>query len=135
MKLLVVLQNAYSNKPFPSTRVQRRWVEGIWKPGGTGWKSHTGKRLMEMLPDDAQVFVTNACTEVGFQASSLFRPDLSHIRQAIYMHEPDKILACGKVAQKALEQLDYDFVAAPHPAYRLLSKKMTAEIKAELSRG
>lgn len=124
MKLLVVLQCAYGRNPRERFKLMNRrfWLKALWR-------SHTGKRLKEMLPDNAHTYITNASPMIGYGPAAIFKPSLSHIQSVINDWEPDKILACGKVAQKALDELGQPYIAAPHPAWWLLSKKMTADIK------
>ena len=135
MRLLVVLQNAYTRKrqELPE-KVYQRWLEGIWKPGGAGWQSHTGKRLVEMLPDGVELRVINSTSEVGDTPGSVFTHDLAYIQDAIDDFNPDKILACGYVAKMALLAMEHNYIDAPHPAWRFLSKQMTADIKRQLSK-
>lgn len=81
-----------------------------------------------MLPE-VDVYVINSTPEVGKHVNSILKPDLGHIKENIYVRKPRVILACGKVAESALEELEYDYISAPHPAWRQLSKARTAEIK------
>lgn len=118
--LLIILQNTYehlTNSPA--------WKEVFWE-------SYTGKRLREMLPEGIEFVVTNASKTIGDGPASVCRADGAHITAMIERVQPDRILACGKVAQAALEELGIDFLAAPHPAWRQLSKEKTAEIRAFL---
>ena len=115
--LLVVLQNTYellTNTP--------EWETALWA-------SHTGKRLREMLPDGMEFTVTNASKVIGSGVCSECPADTAHLTTIIEQVGPTRILACGKVAQAGLTELGVEFVAAPHPAWRLLSKDRTAAIR------
>lgn len=122
--ILVVLQNEYRDGGAKVPRDE--WLPRLWE-------SHTGRRLKEMLPDNGQFFVTNATLEVGDNADSMLPADTIHLSMVIEHIEPSIILACGQVAQRGLDELGVDYVAAPHPAWRRLSKDMTASIKEELT--
>jgi hypothetical protein len=130
--ILVVLQNAYRHDAEDS-EAEQRWLDGIWLLGGTGWKSHTGKRLKEMLPDDACVVLTNSSRNVGNKSSAIFPADLEYLAEKIARIKPSIILACGKVAQEAMERLGVEHIRAPHPAWRLLSKEHTARVRREIA--
>lgn len=121
--ILVILQNAW----FEDGKKRRReqWEIGLSR-------SHTGRRLSEMIPTDTQYTVINSTPEVGDWVGSRLEPNEAHIRFWIEQTQPDKILACGKVAQGILEKMDTEFIEAPHPAWRQLSKNHTREIRAIL---
>jgi hypothetical protein len=86
-----------------------------------------------MIPDGVRINVVNASPKIGDDPSARFGADLPHLKKVIDDFQPDKILACGNVAQAAMIDLGQEYVAAPHPAWRFLSKKMTADIKQQLS--
>lgn len=124
-KLLVFLQCAWR---INATFLNREdWLNALWK-------SYSGKRLKEMLPDSYEIYIENSTPKVGDNPDAIFPPDLIHMRNTIDMFNPDIILACGEVAQSGCEQLGIDFIDAPHPAYRALSKEMTASIKDRLEK-
>ena len=125
--ILIFLQNAYASKDIKPWKLKQR---KIWEP--RLWKSHTGKRLKEMLPDGAVFYVANANPIIGTRASDCFDADIIHMQLEICNVKPDVILACGKIAQEGLNRLGQKYIAAPHPAWRLLSKAMTAEIRSKL---
>ncbi len=122
--LLVVLQNAYRNGGVYISREE--WLERLWV-------SHTGRRLREMLPDGCEPYVINASPQIGTHSGAVYPPDLAHIQAAIDRVRPDTILACGKLAQAGLDQLGVSYIAAPHPAWRRLSKARTAAIREKLN--
>jgi len=120
MKILVFLQNAWGCEDGYIPTFNRE----------SFCKSHTGKRLKEMLPDDATIIIRNASPLVGIESDSCYQPDLSYVRRCIKEIKPDLILACGINARYAVEKLGIkNVVFAPHPAYRKLSKQMTNKIK------
>lgn len=123
MTLLIILQNAYGLRADTPLPVWDRLL----------WRSYTGKRLKEMLPDEvADYTVTNASKMIGQDAGSVCPPDKEHIRSMIEFAQPRVILACGKIAQQALTEMGVEFIAAPHPAWRMLTKEMTAAIREQL---
>ena len=126
-KLLVILQNAYgvTEKRRKQLTTERLWLHGLWN-------SQTGKRLKEMLPSDLNIKIINASPKIGCYADALFPPDKKYLRHNINEFQPDVILACGRIAQQGMNVLDMPYMAAPHPAWRLLSKIKTEEIKLTL---
>lgn len=68
--ILYVLQNAWSRRAKPG---QKEWpgAEASWERAL--WHSHTGKRLREMIPDDADFKVCNASPLVGEHAAAVRR--------------------------------------------------------------
>lgn len=125
MRLLVILQNAYG--------VEEGYVPSYNRQSFVN--SHTGKRLKEMLPEIAETFIVNASSRVGTHASSIFPPEPAYVLGYIKEYAPDCILACGKVAEEAvnaLTEIDMPIIYAPHPAYRALSKRMTADIRSRI---
>lgn len=124
MKILFVLQNGYHSEKY-HYRNNEEWHEDLNR-------SFTGKRLDEMIPDNAKVFVIEASKNIGNHPDSCFPADSSHIHEKIELYKPDIICGCGKIAQAGLTELGVPFVPLPHPAWRQLSKKMTNEIKKRL---
>jgi len=92
------------------------------------WLSHTGSRLKEMLPDGSQVYVANANPKIGKETGAIFPPDLEHMQKVIDEINPELILGCGKIAQRGLSEMGIEYISAPHPAWRALSKKETGRI-------
>lgn len=122
--ILVFLQNAY-RKNGNGYRNREHWL-------GRMWLSHTGSRLKEMLPDGSQVYIENANPRVGKETNSMFPPDLKHMQKVIDEVNPDVILGCGKIAQKGLSEMGVEYISAPHPAWRALSRKETERICKEI---
>ena len=127
MKILVVLQCAYGTTAQRRKELQQKelWLQGLWN-------SHTGRRLRNMLPDNAIIDIINSTPRIGSKSSDYFPPNLEYIQTKIDIYSPDKILACGNVAQEALSKLNIAYISAPHPAWRQLSNIKISEIKEEL---
>lgn len=124
--LLVILQNAWG--------VEDGYIPSYDRESFT--KSYTGIRLREALPKDYNVKIINSSPAVGNTADSYFPPQPEYVFSWINKIKPDAILACGKVAEKAIKQLNINVpvVYMPHPAYRALSKKITKSTKEELEK-
>ena len=122
--LLVVLQNAYAKTAKRERQLKKYdlYLKALWA-------SHTGRRLLEMLPDGWDVHIINASPKIGRKPSSVFRPDVMHVKRMFEQTQPDVVLGCGRTAHSALNSLGISYIAAPHPAWRLLSKGITANIK------
>ena len=126
--LLVVLQC-----PWKKGDLRNGWNPRIWRK--ELWLSRTGIRLKEALPTEIfRVTVCNANPTLADSPDGVFPADLVHLRRVVRRIQPSVILACGSVAQKAAAEIliDVPVVAMKHPAYRLLSRQMTAEIKSQL---
>lgn len=123
LKLLVVLQCEWELDGRP--RPRKQWERALWR-------SYTGKRLREMLPCDATVI--NATAQVGHTSSACFAPDSAHIQRWVDLVLPDVILVCGRVAKSGMAGVKTEAVCIEtyHPAYRALSKDMTAAVRCEL---
>ena len=128
-KLLVILQNAYgvTEKRRKQLTSERLWLYALWK-------SQTGRRLKEMLPSNFNIKIINASEQIGCYSSALFPPDKNYLRTKIDEFQPNVILACGRIAQQGLKALNISYTAGPHPAWRLLSKIKTEEIKLTLEK-
>lgn len=120
LTLLVILQNEYGlgEEPLP----RHVWLRRLWH-------SYTGKRLSEMLPEGCQVEVINASQLMGKGPAACFPPDPEYIARMVSTYRPDVILACGRVAQAGARALGLQYISAPHPAWRRLSKERTQEIR------
>ncbi len=121
MLILFFLQNAYRSEKY-NFRNEKEWHRDLLR-------SHTGRRLSEMIPDGADVRVVNANPNIGNNADSCYNPDLRHMEKMIKKYSPDIICACGRMAQQGCSDLGIEFIAAPHPAWRALSKEITMNIK------
>ena len=126
--LLVILQC-----PWRKGRLENGWNPGVWYK--MLWISRTGVRLREALPFDFyEVRVCNANPSLADSPDGVFPPDLKHLRRALKRVQPDVILACGRVAQEAVGKIKtiVPVVEMKHPAYRLLSHRMTEEVRLRL---
>ena len=119
--VLVILQCAYYLDGKPRRRAA--WLLGLER-------SYTGKRLKEMLPDGIDYYVINASQEIGSKSDAMFPPDINYIKQTIGHISPTIRLACGKVAQAAVEEIEttIPIIKTYHPAFRGLSKDITKGI-------
>ena len=118
---IVILQNAWyeklKKKPYD------KWLIALWK-------SHTGRRLIEMLPEGIPYFIINSTDEITDNPNDALEANYRWIRKWMRLVKPKIVLACGKVAQKACYELKIKHIIAPHPAWRGLMKLKTAQIKA-----
>jgi len=119
--ILFILQNAYHSDKY-HFRNSEEWSEDLIR-------SHTGRRLKEMFPVGINVVVVNASPLIGESAKSCFNADLSYIQEKIDRYRPAIICACGRIAQNGCRKLNLDFVSAPHPAWRALTKVQTKQIR------
>ena len=119
--ILFILQNGYRSEKY-CFRNYEEWYCDLKR-------SYSGKRLAEMIPNNANIKVINATPMIGDCANSYFKADISHLEKMIKSTTPDIICACGKEAQNGCKQLGIDFIALPHPAWRQLSKVHTNEIR------
>jgi len=125
--ILFILQNAYQNEKYSFTN-EPEWHSELMR-------SHTGRRLKEMIPEGSDFKVINSTGEIGDNPDSYFKPDLIYMQNWIDKIKPDVICACGVSSQNACRQLGIKFIPAPHPAWRSLSKSMTEKVKKELCYG
>lgn len=123
MKLLVILQNAYG--------VEEDYIPSYLHPSFVN--SQTGRRLKEFLPDNCTVEIINASPLIGGSVDSIFAPDPGYVSAKVNNIKPDCILALGNNAHKVVDMLGLNAIKSYHPAYRALSKKITAEIKERIS--
>lgn len=123
--ILFILQNAYTSEKHPFKN------EVEW--GRELLRSHTGRRLREMIPENVEFKVINASASIGDNPNSLFNGDSKHISKQLKKIKPDIIVACGKVAQQICCDMEIKYMPVPHPAWRQLSKRETSEIRNYLS--
>lgn len=119
--LLIFLQNAYG--------VENGYIPSYSRNSFAN--SHTGRRLKEALPLGYEFEIRNANPSIGDNPDSCFKPDIAYMTKQVMELQPKLILACGKIAQKGLENIETDvpIIKMPHPAYRALSKKITGEVR------
>ncbi len=132
MQVLFVLQNAWRKSAKPGERDVGR--ESVWdRPL---WRSQTGRRLKEMIPNDITFEVVNSSALVGSHSAAVYPADQALMAMRLGRIKPDVVVLCGKVAAglaPLVEDAQTTLVIAPHPAWRLLSKEHTARIKQEIS--
>ncbi len=135
-RILFVLQNAWRRGAKPGEREDahsdRAWHWALWR-------SQTGKRLREIIPEEIFVLnhfkVVNASPFVGRQSFAVFAADSLLMHARMLNLQPELVVLCGKVAQNlahVVEQHERPYILAPHPAWRMLSKVRTAEIRTEI---
>lgn len=146
MKLLVFLQNAWKHG---AAEGQTKWWPGATREESRRawetalWRSQSGKRLVEMLPEVCETVIANVSPFIAPTAGTHYSMDESHVISQVLFHQPDVVLLLGKEARKAAAVIvtAHDrrrgpsairIVVGPHPAWRLLSKAHTAEIRKEL---
>ncbi len=125
--ILFILQNAYQSEKH-QFKNDEEWSRELAN-------SHTGRRLKEMIPEGMEYKVINSSPIIGNCADSSYNADLTQIDKLGKQIVPDMICACGKTAQKGCEELGLDFIPAPHPAWRQLSKKCSSNIRKQLIQG
>jgi len=123
--ILFILQNAYKNDKHPFTNSEE-WSRELLR-------SHTGRRLQEMIPANADYKVINASEEIGNNPDSIFKGNVEHVSGWIEKLKPDIIVACGRVAQQLCCDMKIKYLPVPHPAWRRLSKRETTETRIYLS--
>ena len=124
--ILFILQNAYKSDKHPFTN-NEEWSRELLR-------SHTGRRLKEMIPDGVQYRVINASEEIGDNPDSIFKGNIDHVSLWIKQLKPDTVVACGRIAQQICCDMKLKYMSVPHPAWRQLSKRETLEIKTYLSK-
>ncbi len=131
IQVLFVLQNAWRKNAKPGENELGR--EAVWQR--LLWRSQTGRRLKEMIPDDITFEVVNASALVGVYSAAVYPVDMALMAMRLWLIKPDVVVLCGKVAAglaPLVEDAQTTLVITPHPAWRLLSKEHTARIKTEI---
>lgn len=132
-RVLFVLQNAWRRE---AKKGETEWLhEKAWLR--LLWRSMTGKRLKEMIPDGIAYEVVNATLRIGNRAAATFPADHMLMHARMRNRRPDLVVLCGKVAQelRTVVSIGHNcpYILAPHPAWRLLSKAETARIRKEIT--
>lgn len=128
---LFVLQNAWRKSAKPGEIDLAR--KSVWDR--LLWRSQTGHRLKEMIPDNITYEVVNASALVGNYSAAVYPVDKALMAMQLGRIKPDVVVLCGKVAAglaPLVEDAQTTLVITPHPAWRLLSKENTARIKEEI---
>jgi len=122
MKIRAFLQNQWFKDPERVRAIYARHPEH--RQGLTArflFMSVTGKRLRAAFGDVIEDIVwENASPEIGGKSSASFRADLKHMVKLIEDEKPDVILAFGKSATEAIDEIDPKIlcICGPHPAAR-----------------
>lgn len=124
MTILFILQNAYKSDKYKFTN-HEEWSNQLMR-------SHTGRRLKDMIPAGISFAVINASDKIGDNPNSCYEADLKYISKWIKKINPTVICACGKIAQNGCKELGINYVPAPHPAWRLFSKETAFEVRDNL---
>lgn len=121
--ILFILQCAYyvDGKKRPYTVWEKRL-----------WKSHTGRRLKNYIPDGVSYKVINSTFRSGVESSACFPPNLEYIKRKVEEFNPKVIVPCGKVAKEVVCELGLEYFPAPHPAWRQLSNEYIEKIRFEI---
>lgn len=122
MKILGFLQNQWMRNPQRAREIMKRTPEA--RPRLLKYalfQCHTGHRLREVFGEEMEHWDwDNASPEIGEFSSARFPADHVHIRTVLERYEPDIVLAFGRVAERALRQIDgnFELLCGPHPAAR-----------------
>ena len=122
--VIFILQNAYKSNKH-QFKNEDEWGKELAN-------SHTGRRLKEMMPEGIEYKVINSSAMIGNNPNSCYNADLRYIKKFVEEMKPSTICACGRIAQKGCTELGLDFIPAPHPAWRQLSKRCSNNIKEQI---
>lgn len=82
----------------------------------------SGRVLKSVFGDWCEKMVwEEASPEIGGHASAKYDADLNHMRTVIVDVNPLVIIGFGVIACRGLEELNQDYIRAPHPAARIPS--------------
>jgi hypothetical protein len=123
--ILFILQNAYKSDKY-NFRNEDEWFRDLKR-------SHTGRILKKVIPDNCKVMVINSSKFIGNNPNSYCIADTDYILEKLKLYKPDIICACGFVAHHGLEVLGIEHYSMPHPAYRAFSNKLAEIIKNDLT--
>lgn len=130
-RVLFVLQNAWRKGARSG---ETEWLhERAWER--LLWRSQTGKRLKEIIPAGIVYDVVNASLNVGSHSAAVFAADSLLMHARMQRIQPDFVVLLGRVAEKlapVVARYNRPCIIGPHPAWRLLSKVRTAELKEEI---
>lgn len=114
---VLFLQNAWSSTGFSS---YDEWLRALRA-------SRTGVRLSNMIREEewGQIVFANSSPIVGNHPDSIFGAQAQHISRVLRRHRPQVVIACGRVAGRALPALwNGPLLLLPHPAYRVVSNAL-----------
>lgn len=108
-------------------------LETMWGTPGNApeWfrinpQNNSGKRLIKLIGHE-DFWVTNVCKEQVGNANQHGVPDLNWLAKNLKRVQCDRLLVCGRIAQKSFDQLpsrlEYPILYLPHPAARNWSKE------------
>jgi len=93
------------------------------------WRSQTGKRLREYIPPGADYKVINANPTSANDGNQIHPPNETYVLGHIADYQPDVVVLLGKVAGQLRGRINRPTLSFPHPTYRLLSKRATADYR------
>ena len=89
MRVLYILQNGYRSEKYNYRNLQE-WSEELMR-------SHSGKRLNEMIPEGCEYFVINSTPEVGENSESYLPPKPNYVMDWI-----DKVKPVSPILRSSL---------------------------------
>ena len=131
MKVLFILQNAWSGAYAGRTWPRRSWLPALHS-------SRSGQRLKVItefveaicmvrgIPLDSFEFdYDNTTPIVGATPKSVVKPDKKHLKRVLREGRPDVVVTCGSQAADAVDPLWGGYtIVVPHPAYRMLTNDL-----------
>ncbi len=121
MKILVILQNAWSKEWAGKNWPRHLWLQALEQ-------SRSGKRLQVMKNHlkSYDIHFDNTTPHVGDHPDSILPADHNHIRSVIEEVNPSIIVTCGSQAFQAIIDLNQDkpVLAIPHPSYRVVTNDL-----------
>lgn len=130
MKILAILQNQWFKDPDRIAAIYARHADDLDYRARLNarylfCKSLTGRRLKAAFGDLCDSIVwEEASPQVGGRSSSAFRADIQHIKRLVDHHQPEVIIAFGKIAQDgvwrsmAIQRRSFMLFGTVHPAAR-----------------
>jgi hypothetical protein len=135
MKIVTFLQNQWFRDPERMKRQlevefkgdRERFIK-LW----LFWSCRTGQNLESAFTKELcdEIVWEETSREIGGHASSKFTADLDHIDRVIVKHQPDVVVALGKIAKDALlnvtgdtliypcARMNWRLIVGPHPVAR-----------------
>jgi acyl-CoA synthetase (NDP forming) len=139
LKVLVILQNAWRREATPGDtqfvpglapeHSQQVWEQALWR-------SHTGKRLREMLPEGCEIVVGNATPHIGTTSREKKEIIVEYVMDQVEHSSPALVVLLGSEAAKAHDLIrgtGFPVITGPHPAWRCLSHTRAYEVREAIS--